>query len=88
MVYGYKSNNFIPVDVHVHVIANRLGWIKSKNPDETMDKLMKIVPKKYWSDINHLFVKFGQNVCLTISPWCSRCPIKNYCKQISVTKSR
>ncbi len=88
MVYGYKSNNFIPVDVHVHVIANRLGWIKSKNPDETMDKLMKIVPKKYWSDINHLFVKFGQNVCLTILPWCSRCPIKNYCKQISVTKSR
>ena len=88
MVYGHKIPDFIPVDVHVHVITNRLGWVKSKNPDETMDELMRIVPKKYWYDLNNLFVQFGQNICLTTSPWCSHCPIKKYCKQISVTKSR
>lgn len=88
MVYGHKTNDYIPVDVHVHVIANRLGWVQSKNPDETMDKLMKIVPTKYWYDLNELFVTFGQNICLTISPWCSRCPIEKYCNKISVEKRR
>lgn len=88
MVYGHNSDNFIPVDIHVHIIANRLGWIKSNCPDETMDKLMKIVPKKYWRDLNHLFVQFGQNICITISPWCSRCPIEKYCPKIRVTRKR
>jgi len=88
MVYGHKIANFIPVDVHVHVIANRLGWVKSKNPDETMDKLMRVVPKKYWYDINDLFVQFGQNICITVSPWCSRCPIEKYCPKISVVRKR
>ena len=88
MVYGHKTNDYIPVDVHVHVIANRLGWAITKNPDDTMDKLMKIVPKKYWYDLNELFVIFGQNICLTISPWCSKCPIEMFCKKISVKKRR
>jgi len=88
MVYGYNSADFIPVDVHVHVIANRLGWVKSKNPDETMDELMKVIPKKYWTDINHLFVQFGQTICITISPWCSRCPIEKFCPKMGVTKNR
>ena len=88
MVYGHKIIDFIPVDVHVHVIANRLGWVQSKNPDETMDKLMNAVPKRYWYDLNDLFVTFGQNICLTVSPWCSRCPIEKYCPKIGVTRSR
>jgi len=88
MVYGHKKHNYIPVDIHVHIISNRLGWVKSKNPDETMDQLMKIIPKKYWSEINNLFVLFGQKICTTISPWCSKCVINNYCKKISVKKSR
>ena len=88
MVYGHKMADFIPVDVHVHVIANRLGWVKSKNPDETMDKLMRIIPKTYWHDLNHLFVSFGQNICITISPWCSKCPIERYCPKIGVFRSR
>ncbi len=88
LVYGHKIANFIPVDVHVHVIAKRLGWVKSKNPDETMDKLMKIVPKKYWYDLNDLFVQFGQNICITISPWCSRCPIEKYCPKIGAVRKR
>ena len=88
MVYGHKRNGFIPVDIHVHVISNRLGWVKSKNPDDTMGKLMKILPKKYWYDINELFVQFGKNICITISPWCSKCPVEKYCKKIGVDKNR
>ena len=88
MVYGHKNPSFIPVDVHVHIISNRLGWVKSKNPDETMDELMKTVPKKYWTDINHLFVQFGQTICITISPWCSCCPIEKFCPKTGVIKNR
>lgn len=88
MVYGHKIANFIPVDIHVHVIANRLGWVKSKSPNETMDKLMTIIPKNYWHDLNNLFVSFGQNICITISPWCSKCPIERHCPKIGVLKSR
>jgi len=88
MVYGHNNENFIPVDVHVHVISNRLGWVKTKNPDDTMKELMDIVPKKYWYDLNEIFVKFGKKICVTISPFCSKCPIEKYCKKIGVKKSR
>lgn len=88
IVYGHKKPDFIPVDVHVHVIANRLGWIKTKTPEKSMGELMKVVPKRYWYDINELFVQFGQNICITVSPWCSRCLIKKYCKRIGIERSR
>jgi endonuclease-3 len=88
MVYGHKKAEYIPVDVHVHVIANRLGWVKTRSPDETMEKLMSIIPKRYWYDLNELFVQFGQNVCLTSSPFCSTCPIRKYCKRAGVKRSR
>jgi len=78
----------IPVDTHVHRVSNRLGWIKTKNPKETEEKLKKILPKKYWDDFNNLFVKFGQTICVPISPFCSKCPISSYCKKINVNKSR
>ncbi|MEK6861696.1 MAG: endonuclease III [Nanoarchaeota archaeon] len=88
IVYGHKRADYIPVDVHVHIITNRLGWVKTKNPDDTMHELMRIVPKKYWYDLNDTFVKFGQNICVTISPFCSKCPIYEYCDRIGVTRSR
>jgi endonuclease-3 len=88
MVYGHKKQGFLPIDTHCHRIPNRLGWIKTKTPEETEKTLTKILPKKYWDDFNHLFVSFGQTICLPVSPYCSRCPIKKYCKKISVTKSR
>jgi len=88
IVYGHKKPIFIPVDVHVHVIANRLGWVKTKNPDETMEELMRVIPQKYWYDLNNLFVQFGQNICTTVSPWCSRCPIEKYCPKTGVTRRR
>ncbi|MBI2208450.1 endonuclease III [Candidatus Woesearchaeota archaeon] len=88
LVYGFNKSNYIPVDVHVLVISNRLGWVKSKYPDKVMEKLMEIIPKKYWHDLNDLLVRHGQNVCVTNSPFCSRCAIKSYCPKIGVTRSR
>jgi endonuclease-3 len=88
MVYGHKKQGFLPIDTHCHRIPNRLGWIKTKTPEQTEIQLRKKLPKNYWDDFNHLFVKFGQTICLPISPLCSRCPIKKYCKQINLKKYR
>ncbi len=88
MVYGHKKQGYLPIDTHCHQIPNRLGWIKTKTPEETEIELRKILPRNYWDDFNHLFVTFGQTICVPVSPFCSRCPIKNYCKRVFVTKSR
>ena len=88
MVYGHKKKGFLPIDTHCHRIPNRLGWIKTKIPEQTEKELRKVLPDKYWDDFNHLFVKFGQTICVPISPFCSRCPIERFCKKISVTKNR
>jgi len=88
MVYGFHDENYLPIDTHCHRIPNRIGWISTKNPEETEFKLKSILPKKYWIDFNHLFVIFGQTICLPISPFCSKCPIKKYCKKINVKKCR
>lgn len=69
----------ICVDVHVHRIFNRLGYIKTKTPEETEFALRKKLPEKYWIDINTLLVTHGQNVCKPIKPKCAECPISAYC---------
>lgn len=88
MVYGFNKNGYLPIDTHCHRIPNRIGWIKTKSPEETEKELMKIMPKKYWNDFNNIFVKFGQTICLPISPLCSKCPIERYCNKINVKKHR
>lgn len=88
MTYGHNKSGFLPIDTHCHRIPNRLGWIKTKNPEETEIALKKILPKKHWDDFNHLFVQFGQTICVPISPFCSKCPVNKYCKKIGVNKSR
>ena len=82
------GKNVIPVDVHVHVTSNRLGWVKTKTPEQTEKELEKVLPKKYWKEINAILVQFGKEICITISPWCSKCPIKRYCPKINVNRSR
>ena len=72
----------ICVDVHVHRIFNRLGYIKTKTPEETEFALREKLPQKYWIDINTLLVTHGQNVCKPIKPKCSECPIERYCAKI------
>jgi endonuclease-3 len=61
-------------------ISNRIGLVKTKNPEETEFKLMEILPKKYWKDINFVFVAFGQTICKPIKPKCKDCPIVKYCE--------
>lgn len=82
------NKNVIPVDTHVHRIPNRLGWIKTKTAEKSEGELMKVVPRKYWSDINGIFVLFGKTICVPISPFCSKCPIRQHCKRINVKTSR
>ena len=72
----------ICVDVHVHRIFNRLGYVKTKTPEETEFALREKLPVKYWIDINTLIVTHGQNVCKPIKPNCSICPINEYCAKI------
>jgi len=78
----------ICVDVHVHRISNRCGWLRTGTPEETEMTLRQILPKKYWKGINALLVLYGQNLCRPVSPWCSRCVIKAHCKRAGVEKSR
>lgn len=78
----------ICVDVHVHRISNRLGLVKTKTPDETEVALKKILPRDYWREYNSLLVMWGQNVCVPVSPFCSRCAVFDLCKRVGVTKSR
>lgn len=70
----------ICVDVHVHRISNRLGWVKTKTPEETEFALRKLLPEKYWLDINTILVTFGQNHCKPQRPMCASCPVKEYCE--------
>ena len=72
----------ICVDVHVHRIFNRLGYLKTKDPEETEFTLREKLPQKYWIPINSLLVTHGQNVCKPIKPLCEKCPVEKYCAKI------
>ncbi|HLD06168.1 MAG TPA: endonuclease III [Candidatus Nanoarchaeia archaeon] len=87
MVYGFHDEG-LPIDTHCHRIPNRLGWVQTKTPEETEQRLRAILPKRYWHDFNDLFVQFGQNICTPISPFCSRCPIRKHCRRVGVAVSR
>ena len=76
------------VDVHVHRISNRFGYIITKNPDETEFLLRAHLDQSYWKKINYLMVAFGQAICRPMSPHCSKCPLVTMCKRVGVTKSR
>ena len=78
----------ICVDTHVHRISNRLGLVKTKTPEQTEFALRKKLPKKHWLIYNDLLVTYGQNLCVPVSPWCSKCKIFKYCKRVGVKKSR
>jgi endonuclease III len=82
------NQQVLPIDTHCHRIPNRLGWIKTKNAEESEFALMKVLPKQYWIDFNALFVLFGKTICVPISPKCSECPISKHCPRINVEKSR
>ncbi len=78
----------ICVDVHVHRICNRMGYVKTKTPEETEMELRKKLPKEYWIKINDLLVAFGQTICKPVSPLCSKCPVEKFCEKVGVEKHR
>lgn len=78
----------ICVDTHVHRISNIWGLVKTKTPDDTEFALRKILPKRYWTTFNDILVTYGQNLCVPISPFCSRCKIRRFCPRIGVHRSR
>ncbi|MFA6696026.1 MAG: endonuclease III [Sphaerochaeta sp.] len=78
----------ICVDCHVHQIANRMGWVETKTPEQTEKDLMDIMPRRFWIPLNELLVRYGQLICTPISPFCSKCPETERCPKIGVKRSR
>jgi endonuclease-3 len=78
----------ICVDIHVHRITNRWGYVKTKTPEETEQALRRKLPTKHWITFNDLLVPYGQNICQPVSPFCSKCKLIEYCDQMGVTRSR
>ena len=78
----------ICVDIHVHRICNRWGYVASKNPDATEQVLRAQLPPRYWIPINNLLVTLGQHICHPTSPRCSVCPLAAHCARVGVTRSR
>jgi endonuclease-3 len=78
----------ICVDTHVHRIANIWEYVKTKMPEETEFALREKLPRKHWKTLNDILVTFGQNLCVPVSPWCSKCPVQPYCPRIGVKRWR
>jgi len=78
LVYAF-GKPALPVDTHVHRIANRLGWVETKTPEQTAKELRELLPKEFWLPINRVFVMFGREICQPRRPKCSVCPIKRWC---------
>ncbi len=86
LVYAFNEDA-IPVDTHVHRIANRLGLVNTEKPEETEEELKRVVDKSYWKIINDRFVTFGQNICKPIRPRCDECFLKDTCKYYKTISS-
>ena len=87
LILGHNKPG-ICVDIHVHRISNRWGYVKTKSPDETEMVLREILPKRFWKGYNDLLVSFGQNLCKPVSPFCGACPIEDQCPKIGVNRFR
>lgn len=78
LVYAFNKPA-IPVDTHVHRISNRLGLVNTKRPEDTEAELVKTVPRRYWLELNDLFVRFGQTACKPVGPRCGSCTLAGTC---------
>lgn len=78
----------ICVDTHVHRIVNLWGYVNTKSPQETEFALRKRLPRKHWKTFNDILVTFGQNLCVPISPWCSKCPVSVECGRVGLKRWR
>ena len=85
LAYGF-GEDALAVDTHVHRISNRLGFVSTKQPQDTENALKEIVPKHLWGIYNIVFVRFGQDICHPTRPDCERCPVEEYCPSSSLNK--
>lgn len=79
---------FISVDIHVHRVTNRWGYVQASTPEKTMVQLESKLPKRHWIDINRLLVPFGKHICTGNLPHCSTCPVLDMCQQVGVDAHR
>ena len=78
LVFGFGLPA-VPVDTHVHRIANRLGVVRTRTPEQTEEALMRVVPRDLWLPLNPILVQHGQNLCRPRAPLCPRCPVATIC---------
>ena len=86
LILSFRSRKNICIDTHVHRISNRLGWVKTRTPEETEHALYENTSARWWAYINLYLVTWGQNVCRPIYPRCPMCVIRPSCPQIGVTR--
>jgi endonuclease-3 len=86
LILSFRSRTNICVDTHVHRISNRLGWVKTRTPEETEQALYNNTSERWWAYLNLYLVTWGQNVCRPIYPRCPMCVIRSHCPQIGVTQ--
>ena len=79
---------FISVDIHVHRVTNRWGYVSAPTPEKTLAVLETLLPRDYWIEINRLLVPFGKHICKGTLPLCSTCPLLDMCQQVGVKAHR
>jgi endonuclease-3 len=87
LVYAF-GRQAIPVDTHVHRVSNRMGWMKTRTPEETERRLTALVPRRLWPVINEALVAHGKAVCKPIGPTCDDCPVRRFCARVGVRPKR
>jgi endonuclease III len=88
MIVAFKSERNICVDIHVHRISNRLGWVRTRTPEETEQALYRVIDSRWWPFLNLYLVTWGQNICRPVYPRCDACVIAKDCPRIGVTRVR
>jgi endonuclease III len=85
MILAFSSGDHICVDIHVHRIANRLGWVRTRTPEETEQALYETLDRRWWPLVNLYLVTWGQNVCRPVYPRCGGCPVVTQCRRVGVS---
>ena len=86
LIVACRSRDHICVDTHVHRIANRFGWVRTRTPEQTEQALYRVAPRKWWATINLHLVTWGQHVCRPVFPQCPRCLLNDTCPKIGVVR--
>lgn len=85
MILAFQSDRNICVDIHVHRISNRLGWVRTRTPEETEQALYRVMDQRWWRLVNQYLVTWGQNVCRPVYPRCQTCVLAAMCRRVGVS---